>query len=304
MKFANDRLRLILTSKCNLDCFYCHNEGQAKGSAFFPSDLFDIVVDSLENSGVQEVTLSGGEPLLHPNTVDMVARLRAAGPRVTVVSNGLLLDRALAQQLSDAGLSKFRLGIDSLRPRKPRPSKGYLTEDANLVDKLDMLLSLGISADLNVVLTKFNQSEIAPLTSLALARELSIKFFEHVEVGQYGGSGHGGLMFARPQVPEDVFRAELSQVLDRPMELLPTDDFGMANLAVSIDKTEIRYCKYLCPFGLCWVTGTRIDAEAFVYTCMSNRGLENLGPSFTRDDLQTSAADALASPCRVAVSTT
>lgn len=299
MQLANERMRLIVTSKCNLDCFYCHNEGQAKGSAFMSRDGFSCVLAGLSTSSVSEVTVSGGEPLLHPDLPFMVGALRSQAARVTLVSNGVLLTPSLLGRLADGGLSKFRLGLDSLRPGKPRPSKGYLSSPFDPEALVDLVLKHRVPVDLNVVLTKFNVREVGPLVRLAVDRGLNIKFFEHVEVGRHGSNGVGGMMSAHPQVPEQEFFSRVDAALDHPVEFAPTVDFGSANLAAHIGDTEIRYCRYLCPFGLCWITGTRVDAEGFVYTCMANRGLDWFDSQDPDSGLLTAAAEsALRRPCR------
>jgi GTP 3',8-cyclase len=130
--------------------------------------------------------------------------------------------------------------------------------------------------DLNVVLTKFNRHEISDLLDLALSRGINMKFFEHVEVETLGEVDRGGKMLASPHVPEEEFLQTVKGVVGSDLEFTSTETFGEANIAARVDQSEIRYCRYLCPFELCWVTGTRVDAEGFVYTCMSNRGLDKI----------------------------
>jgi len=272
VRLANDRLRVITTSACNLDCFYCHNEGQLKGSAFMPWGLFDAVMTAAgEAERVDEVTFSGGEPLMHPQIVSMVDRAKALAPRRTLVTNGTLLTENLAAHLYAAGLSRIRLGVDSLRPLKPRPSKGFLSSPLAVDAVIEMLARIGLEVDLNVVITRFNARELGDIASLAIDKNLNVKFFEHVDVTRFGHDGSLGIYGARPQVPFDqVFDALARQVgLE---ELAPSADFGDANLSGRVRSTEIRYCRYLCPFRQCWRTGTRVDAEGYVYTCMSGRG--------------------------------
>ncbi len=109
---ANDKLRLIVTGKCNLSCFYCHNEGQAKEETFLAEGLVERVLSAVRADGmkVREVTISGGEPLLHPQLAGFVRQARELAPDVTVVSNGLLANDELIGRVASAGLSKLRLG--------------------------------------------------------------------------------------------------------------------------------------------------------------------------------------------------
>ncbi len=51
-----------------------------------------------------------------------------------------------------------------------------------------------------------------------------------------------------------------------------SDDMGDANVIYEGDGFNLRYCHFLCDYGLCYKTGTRIDADGSVYTCMKQRG--------------------------------
>src|SRR5262249_4072805 len=136
---ANEKMRLIVTAKCNLDCFYCHNEGQAKDDSFLELDMISSVARTLRYFGIRanEVTVSGGAPLLHERLPEIVATAASFSDTVTMVSNGLLGNSERLAPLVSAGLKKLRLGIDSLRPTKPRPSKGYLEQPFDVGDVLN-----------------------------------------------------------------------------------------------------------------------------------------------------------------------
>src|SRR5262252_3857653 len=121
-RIATD-LRVSLTDRCNLRCTYCMPE---EGLAWLPKPtlLTDDEVSSLvrvavELLGVTEVRFTGGEPLLRPGIVGIVAA--AAGlnprPRLSVTTNGIGLTR-LAQPLADAGLDRVNVSLDTLRPER------------------------------------------------------------------------------------------------------------------------------------------------------------------------------------------
>lgn len=275
---ANDKMRLIVTAKCNLDCFYCHNEGQAKDDSFLELDVISSVAHAIGETGARanEVTISGGEPFLHKRLVDIVAVAASFSDTVTMVSNGLLVDDYRLALLVSAGLSKLRLGVDSLRVTKPRPSKGYLERPFHVVDVLHVAKDLGLVVDMNVVITNFNRRELGQLAVFAVEHGLSIKFFEHVDVDEFGGGGTGGVMRSRPQVEFDEFVQELQQSIGTQMTFAASGQFGEANVRCFVDGSEIRYCRYLCNYNLCWLTGTRVDARGYAYNCMVNRGIDQL----------------------------
>jgi cyclic pyranopterin phosphate synthase len=299
---ANDKMRIIATAKCNLDCFYCHNEGQAKDDSFLEIDTLQSVARVIRESDitVNEVTVSGGEPLLHPRLLEIVSVAASFSESVTMVSNGILADKARLGQLVSVGLDKIRLGVDSLHSTKPRPSKGYLAEAFQIEKLLDAAHELGLALDLNVVITKFNRFELGALARFAIEHSLSIKFFEHVDVDEFGGTGRGGVMISRPHVTYEEFVSQLRTSIGPAVVLSAADRFGDANVSCYIGDSEIRYCRYLCNYDLCWLTGTRLDARGYVYNCMVNRGVDRIGPESEHKSIIRLIETASQRPCRFA----
>jgi MoaA/NifB/PqqE/SkfB family radical SAM enzyme len=70
------------------------------------------VIDGLAELGVSALSLTGGEPLLHPDVIDIVSRARARGLIVHLNTNGMLVDEAMARRLVDAGLDSVNLSLD------------------------------------------------------------------------------------------------------------------------------------------------------------------------------------------------
>jgi cyclic pyranopterin phosphate synthase len=298
---ANGKMRLIVTAKCNLDCFYCHNEGQEKDDSFLELDVISSIARSFGQAGVRanEVTISGGEPLLHDRLADIVTVAASFSDAVTMVSNGLLADQRRLAPLVSAGLRKLRLGVDSLRTRKPRPSKGYLESPFHVADVLDQAVQLGLDVDMNVVITRFNRRELGQLAVFAVEHGLSIKFFEHVDVDEFGGGGSGGVMLSRPHVKFDEFAQELESSIGSTISFAESDQFGESNVRCFVGGSEIRYCRYLCDYRLCWLTGTRVDASGYVYNCMVNRGIDRLAlPSDDAAAILDTLRVASERPCR------
>lgn len=297
---ANDKMRIITTAKCNLDCFYCHNEGQEKNDSFLEVDTLQSVARVIHDSeiDVKEATVSGGEPLLHARLNEIISIAASFSDSVTMVSNGVLADKARLASLALAGLDKVRLGVDSLRDTKPRPSKGYLSEPFQIEALLSASQELGLAIDMNVVITKFNRFELGALARFAIEHSLSIKFFEHVDVDQFGSAGRGGTISSSPQIAYEEFMSQLRTSINSGIELCATDGFGDANLICRIGGSEIRYCRYLCNYNLCWLTGTRIDAQGYIYNCMANRGIDRIALDPAPESVVQLLKTASQRPCR------
>lgn len=299
---ANEKIRLIVTGKCNLDCFYCHNEGQAKEDTFVSPSRLEAIGGAFAAASIRasEITISGGEPLLHPALADIIGLVNTFTDHVTMVSNGVLAHPAQLEILVRKGLRKLRLGVDSLDDTKPRPSPGRLAAPFRLQQLVEAAQSLGLLVDLNTVVTRYNQNQLGDLAHFAVANGLSIKFFEHVEVDEYGTTDHVGEMLPRPHVTLTHLERQIGQRLGTTIKLVQTTEFGEANLACRVGGVEIRYCRYLCAFGLCWLTGTRIDPHGYVYNCMVNRGLDRLGDPRPASILET-LTRASGRPCKARI---
>jgi radical SAM protein with 4Fe4S-binding SPASM domain len=100
-----------LTHKCNMACIYCINEDHTKEMT---SDLCDDLVERIISMGVCCVSISGGEPTLHPRFWDIVRKLGKNAVNVTVETNGSTLSQAKVRKLAEYGTFGISLSIDSL----------------------------------------------------------------------------------------------------------------------------------------------------------------------------------------------
>ena len=105
---------LIPIRRCNLSCTYCNEYDDHSP----PVPTRDVLrrVDRLASLGTGIITLSGGEPLLHPDLDAIVRRIRSHGVIATLITNGYLLSRDRIQQLNRAGLDHLQISIDNVLP--------------------------------------------------------------------------------------------------------------------------------------------------------------------------------------------
>lgn len=105
---------LIPTRRCNLACAYC-NEFDDVSQPLPTSDVLRRV-DLLAALGTSIVTLSGGEPLLHPDAETIVSAIRQCGMIATLITNGYLLTADRVKRLNRAGLDHLQISIDNVMP--------------------------------------------------------------------------------------------------------------------------------------------------------------------------------------------
>jgi len=181
-------LRISLTDRCSLRCTYCM---PAEGvpwlakSNILTTDELERVTRVAASLGITEVRLTGGEPLLRPDVVDVVRRMARIegedGPlEVSMTTNALRLPQ-LAGELADAGLARVNVSIDTLRPDR--------FAELTRRDRLDDVLA-GIAAaraagfspiKLNAVpMRGVNDDELVDLVRFAVDQGAEMRFIEQM----------------------------------------------------------------------------------------------------------------------------
>jgi len=99
---------------CNLSCGYCNEYD--KVSEPVPLDEMIRRIDHLGRLGTTVITISGGEPLTHPQLDDVIRRIRRTGAIAGIITNGYLLNAERIERLNQAGLDHMQISIDNLQP--------------------------------------------------------------------------------------------------------------------------------------------------------------------------------------------
>lgn len=116
-------LRISLTQRCNLRCVFCHMEGQPAATAELSPSQIETVVRVASGLGVTHVKLTGGEPTLRSDLVEIVGRISPLVDEVSMTTNGMRLE-ALAAPLRAAGLARVNVSLPSLEPEVYRELTG------------------------------------------------------------------------------------------------------------------------------------------------------------------------------------
>ena len=105
---------IIPMRRCNLSCTYCNEYDDV--SKPVPLETMYERIDKLGALGTAIITISGGEPLLHPELDDIIRRIRSTGAIAGMITNGYLLMPDRIQRLNDAGLDHLQISIDNVNP--------------------------------------------------------------------------------------------------------------------------------------------------------------------------------------------
>src|SRR5580698_4924356 len=105
---------IIPIRRCNLSCTYCNEYDDF--SPPVPTDVVIGRINLLADLGTSIVTLSGGEPMLHPDLDEIIAAMRRRGVIAGMITNGYLLMPDRIKRLNDAGLDHMQISIDNVKP--------------------------------------------------------------------------------------------------------------------------------------------------------------------------------------------
>ncbi|MEM2226280.1 MAG: GTP 3',8-cyclase MoaA [Candidatus Bathyarchaeia archaeon] len=108
-------LRIALTQRCNLRCIYCHREGERREGAEMAPEEISEIVKLASGFGIRAVKLTGGEPLLRDDIVEVVCKIKreARVEDLSMTTNGTLLAE-FARDLRASGLDRVNVSLDTL----------------------------------------------------------------------------------------------------------------------------------------------------------------------------------------------
>jgi cyclic pyranopterin phosphate synthase len=219
-----DYLRISLIDHCNLRCVYCM---PLRGLRFIPSnelltaEELSLAARAAANLGFRKIRLTGGEPTLRADLVNIVAGIRRSSriPDLGMTTNGVLLP-GLAVPLRDAGLHRLNIHVDTLHPDRLKRVMRF----GNLNDILagiDAAQRAGFSPiKINAVVVRdYNHEDVVDLALLTLDRPWHVRFIELMPLGTDD--------CARLSLSQYVPNPETAARLERefgPLEPLPPHD--------------------------------------------------------------------------------
>ncbi len=109
-------LRITLTNRCNVNCLYCHHDGMVSSKDEMTPDELYTICKIAKKIGVRKIRISGGEPLIRKDIVEIVEKISSLGfEDISMTTNGVLLEK-YAQDLKDVGLDRVNVSLDTLNP--------------------------------------------------------------------------------------------------------------------------------------------------------------------------------------------
>ena len=114
LRYSPFLAQLVIIRRCNLSCSYCSEYD--KVSEPVPTEVLEERLRKLKSLGTFGISLTGGEPTLHPQLPDLIRKCRKLGFfRTGMISNGFFLRPELIEVLNEAGLQEMQISIDGVK---------------------------------------------------------------------------------------------------------------------------------------------------------------------------------------------
>ncbi|MBD3637553.1 MAG: GTP 3',8-cyclase MoaA [Crocinitomicaceae bacterium] len=173
-------LRISLTERCNLRCFYCMPEEGVKlreKSCFMTSEEVIELAEKFVALGVTKIRLTGGEPLIKKDIGNILSQLSKLPVELGITTNGVLVDKYI-DTFKKAGIKSVNVSLDSLKEDRFNAisRRNYFNR---IKSNIDLLIENDFNVKVNVVLIKdVNDDEITDFIDWSIIKPIEVRFIE------------------------------------------------------------------------------------------------------------------------------
>jgi GTP 3',8-cyclase len=282
-------LRVSVTDRCDLRCFYCMSEDMT----FLPkADLLtleelDRLCTAFIARGVRKLRLTGGEPLVRRNVLSLVRSLSrhltsGALNELTLTTNGSQLAR-FADELKDCGVRRINVSLDTLEPAKFRAITRWGDLDKVLAG-IEAARAAGLAVKINAVALKgVNEDEIPSLLEWAHGKGMGLTLIEVMPMGDIGEGRidqYVPLSLVRARLAKQYTLTDLDESTGGPARYVRVNETG-GNLGFITPMTH-NFCESC--------NRVRITCTGTLHTCLGHEDASDL-----RKPLRSSANNELVS---------
>jgi radical SAM protein with 4Fe4S-binding SPASM domain len=220
-----------VTKACNLRCVHCYASANAQPA---PGELTHeegrALLDDLRAFNVPAVLFSGGEPLVRPDTPELIAYAQSIGLTCTLSTNGLLIDDFMADLLAGLGLKYVGISVDG-SPARHDKLRGQVGAFKGTLAAIDRCRARGIRVGVRFTVHALNQDDLDAIFDLCLEHDVQRLCIYHLAY-----AGRGGKM-QKVDLTSEATRAIVDRIFARtrachaagqPLEVLTVDNHADA----------------------------------------------------------------------------
>lgn len=255
-------LRITITNRCDENCIYCHHDGMVNSKdEMTPEEIYKICEIS-KDLGIQRVRLSGGEPLIRKDIVEIIEKISKLNFRdISITTNGTMLEK-YAEKLKDAGLDRVNVSLDTLNPETYKfiTKRDYLDRVKRGIIKA---VEVGLNpVKINMVLMKgINENEVKDMFYFTKKYGIVLQVIELMESENCDDSKFN----AEYHYDLTSLEEELTKIADD----IKTREFMQNRKKYFIDGGEIELVKPIENTNFCKnCTRLRITPDGKVKPCL------------------------------------
>jgi cyclic pyranopterin phosphate synthase len=255
-------LRISITNRCNVRCFYCHHDGILPQSYEMTPDEIYRVSKIAADTGVRKIRLSGGEPLIRNDIVEIVEKIATVGFKdIAITTNGTLLGK-YAKGLKAAGLNRVNVSFDTLNPETYKfiTKRDYIEKAKDGIKKASEAGLYPVKVNM-VVMKGINDHEIWDMFQFCKENNAILQLIELLKADNQSSSR----FFSEYHFKMDELEEELTQKADE----VKTRQFMQDRKKYFIEDGEIEVVKPMDNTEFCKnCTRIRITPDGKIKPCL------------------------------------
>ena len=272
-------LRISVTDRCNFRCRYCMPE-ELYGEAFefLKKDKilsFEEIVRLSKifiSLGVNKIRITGGEPLVRKNVVDLINSIHSINKNVDIAmtTNGYLLKK-YAHELYESGLKRLTVSLDTLDDKIYKEMSGKNFKVSNVLEGIDEAVKVGFkNIKINSVIKKgVNESSIIDLVDYSRSKNHILRFIEYMDVGTLN-SWDKKNVFSSKNIKEIISKKYKIKSIEKNYPSETSERYSFLD-----KKGEIGFISSITNPFCDNCTRARITADGKLVTCLfSNKGID------------------------------
>jgi MoaA/NifB/PqqE/SkfB family radical SAM enzyme len=191
-----EEIHYLFGNRCNLNCKFCFWDKSAKD---VPFEFKKNIVDQIADTGIKKVTMSGGEPLCGSNFLYIINYMHKKGLEIILHTNGLLIDRDLAYEISKY-VSRVSLTMDGSNEKIAQDMRENSEIFPNTINLINLLHQLNVDTNIKTLVTNVNKDDILNIGNVV--SNLPIKYWSLLE---FCALGRGLVYKEKFSISEGVF---------------------------------------------------------------------------------------------------
>ena len=227
------------TNACNMYCDHCYRDAGCKAEEELSTAEAKTLLEQIARAGFKIMIFSGGEPLMRPDIVELVAYAASLGLRPVFGTNGTLITLEMAQKLKAAGAMGMGISLDSMDREKHNAFRKFPGAWEGAVQGMRNCRAAGLPFQIHTTVMEWNNHELEALTDFAVAEgAVAHHFFFLVPTGRAKTIEAESL---RAEAYEDTLTRIMKKQQEVDIELKPTCAPQFLRIAAQMGmKTRFR----------------------------------------------------------------